>query len=265
MKPKICAFVPARGGSQGVQGKNWKELRGTPLINWSLEFAKKSELISEIVLSTDSAVLAEIGSEGLIEPDFFNELRENAIVQITPKLFLHKRRSLHAQTLSLISDTLFEFVWLKEYSFLFDFLLLLQPTSPFRRESELEQLADLIPLDNWSSIVSFKETGGVHPYRMFRIKDGVANPILPQCQGDNAPRQLLEELFIKDGAYYLFRKENLKNQILIGDKILPFVRESAYLVNIDTKEDLQIASCLAEHLTENSDIFIPKRDANKKF
>ena len=58
---KFVALVCARGGSKGLPGKNIKKLSGKPLIAHSIEVAKKSRYIDEIIISTDSVEIAEIG------------------------------------------------------------------------------------------------------------------------------------------------------------------------------------------------------------
>ena len=50
----IVCFIFARGGSQGLKNKNIKILNGKPLIAYSIEKAKKINMISDIIVSTDS-------------------------------------------------------------------------------------------------------------------------------------------------------------------------------------------------------------------
>ena len=70
-KPKVICFIFARGGSKGVPGKNIKLLGGRPLIAYSINLAKKSSKISEIIISTDDPQIAEIAvSEGAEVPFF---------------------------------------------------------------------------------------------------------------------------------------------------------------------------------------------------
>jgi CMP-N,N'-diacetyllegionaminic acid synthase len=53
-------IVPARSGSKGLQNKNIRKLAGKPLIQWTLDQAIKSKLISKIVVSTDSDKVIKI-------------------------------------------------------------------------------------------------------------------------------------------------------------------------------------------------------------
>src|SRR3989344_8981895 len=77
---QILAVITARGGSKGIPGKNIKPLGGKPLIAYTIEAAKKSKLITDLVVSTDSEEIAEVarkhgGAVPFIRP---KELAEDA-------------------------------------------------------------------------------------------------------------------------------------------------------------------------------------------
>ena len=57
---KILALITARSGSKRIPDKNIKKLCGKPLINWSIDAAKGIEDICDILVSTDSTIIAEI-------------------------------------------------------------------------------------------------------------------------------------------------------------------------------------------------------------
>ena len=50
----IIALIPARSGSKGIPKKNILEFKGKPLLAHSIIYAKKSSLVNDIVVSTDS-------------------------------------------------------------------------------------------------------------------------------------------------------------------------------------------------------------------
>lgn len=56
----ITCVIGARGGSQGVPGKNIRPLLGKPLIAWSIEQALSCSLIRRVVVSTDSEAIADV-------------------------------------------------------------------------------------------------------------------------------------------------------------------------------------------------------------
>ena len=57
---KVIALIFARGGSKGVRRKNIKPLNKKPLILYTLELAKKSNLFDHIFVSTEDKEIADI-------------------------------------------------------------------------------------------------------------------------------------------------------------------------------------------------------------
>ena len=59
----IVGFIFARGGSQGVPGKNIRLLAGKPLIAYAIETALQSEFINRVVVSTDDEKIARVAQD----------------------------------------------------------------------------------------------------------------------------------------------------------------------------------------------------------
>ena len=57
---KTYAFIFARGGSKGVARKNIRSLAGKPLLVYSIELAKKIELIDKVFVSTEDPEIANV-------------------------------------------------------------------------------------------------------------------------------------------------------------------------------------------------------------
>lgn len=55
----IIAVIPAKENSSRLPNKNMKEMRGKPLLYYTIQYAKSCELIDEIYVSTDSKTIAE--------------------------------------------------------------------------------------------------------------------------------------------------------------------------------------------------------------
>lgn len=55
---KSIAFIPARGGSQGIPRKNIKPLAGKPLLGWTIDAARVARAVDHIVVSTDDEEIA---------------------------------------------------------------------------------------------------------------------------------------------------------------------------------------------------------------
>ena len=241
------ALIPARGGSIGVKGKNIRKLKGKPLILHTLDFAIAESWFDQILVTTDDSRIASEATRGVLNQTYFDELPEDAICEISDRFFIHKRKLVHSETLSPIKDFLFEFVEDVFFKNRFEFIMMLQPTSPFRRHEEVVEIKKLVSkVKDFTSLVSITSVGGFHPDRMYRMKNNYLDAYIDQNGQDNKPRQLLEELYIKDGAYYLFRPEILRCRTLLGKKPLPLKREGLCTVNIDDEIDFAIAELITD-------------------
>lgn len=247
---KTYAFIPARGGSTGVLRKNIRNLGGMPLIFHTINFAKSVDIFERIIISTDDSEIAEVSTNGKIAAKIFESLIEDQVIEVSNNFILHKRKNIQADTLSPIRETLFDIAKNDHPLSDFDYLCMLQPTSPFRHRNDIKGIESLIKNENtWTSIASVTEVGGMHPDRMYRVlTNKYLEAFQSQATGDNKPRQLLEKLFIKDGAYYMLKKTTLSAKEMLGDKMLPLFRNSFYTINIDTELDFKIAELIADSL-----------------
>jgi len=62
-KLSTLCVIPARGGSKGLPGKNIRELLGKPLLAWTIETALASEVIDDVMVTTDSPEIAEVAKQ----------------------------------------------------------------------------------------------------------------------------------------------------------------------------------------------------------
>ena len=118
MKPSFLAVIPARGGSKGVPRKNVRDLNGKPLIAWTIEEAKKSQYISNIILSSeDSEIIKEAKKYGCEVP-FIRpmKLAQDDTPGIDP--VLHAINQCPG----------------------YDYVVLLQPTSPLSKAEDIDVL-----------------------------------------------------------------------------------------------------------------------------
>ena len=67
---KILGLVIARAGSKGLANKNIKKFKGKPLVQWTLDAAKKSKLLDHVIVSTDSKKIINIAKKLKIDVPF---------------------------------------------------------------------------------------------------------------------------------------------------------------------------------------------------
>jgi CMP-N,N'-diacetyllegionaminic acid synthase len=236
---KHLAFIPARGGSKGIKDKNLKTVGRKSLVKRSWDSCIEAGFFSEILLSTDSKVIAND-----IDPEIdFDSIKIDSIMFKSPNHAFHHRSILDAQDSSSIKTLLIKMAKLNELEF--DYLWLIQPTSPFRYQNEFLELKRLLENQtDFTSLVSVKDVTSSHPDRMFTLQDDYLKTYLPSKKDESIPRQLLEKVYLKDGGFYIIPRFQLEKGHFLGDKILPFVRQSDLNVNIDSNSDLMFARFL---------------------
>lgn len=211
----VLAVIPARGGSKGIPRKNIKKLAGKPLIGWTIEAAKKADCIDRIVVSTDDEEISNVAIEFGAEVPF------------------HRPANLSTDEAPGVSTALHALNNLPGY----DWILLLQPTSPLRAIEDIDAIWRLCVERHASSAVSVTEVSK-HPLWMFkRRSDGSLEQFLPGMQ-TLARRQELPKAYALNGALYLARTEwVLSHQRLVGPDTLGYVMPAERSVDIDTQYD----------------------------
>lgn len=216
---RVLAIIPARGGSKELKGKNIKELLGKPLIVWTIEAAKKSRFITEIVVSTDSSDIQKIASDNGIECN-----------------------SLRPAELSLDTSTSFEVI---AYELSkkrdFDVVCMLQPTSPIRNEEDIDMAFDTFLSSNATSCVSINKIEEVPFWTFKRSKMGYLVPLFPS-RYFNRRRQDLPDVYALNGAIYISSiVDFLNNKGFISNRTVPFEMSVERSVDIDTVLDFEAA------------------------
>lgn len=223
---KLLALIPARGGSKGVPGKNIRLLGGESLLWYSYEAARISGLFSEIVLSTEDESIAEVGKKiGMMVPfirpaDLAND---------------------SAKSIDVVNHAL---TCMEEMGYQYNAVVLLQPTSPFRRKNLIADAALLMQERGADSIVSVRKVPHQYnPHWVFEATDDYTLHIATGEQELISQRQNLPDAYYRDGQVYITKTEVLKERnAFIGSKLTYILNEYAgSTINIDTLEDWQAA------------------------
>jgi CMP-N,N'-diacetyllegionaminic acid synthase len=227
--PRTLAVIPARGGSKGVPRKNVRPVHGRPLLAYTADTALASRhLLHDVVLSTDDEEIAEVGrSLGLSVPFLRPSELAGDAVPIVPVLqhavsFLERRDGVRM-----------------------DWVLLLQPTEPFRTVEDVEAALDLADRGGCDSVISVVRVFAVHPVLMKRIE---GDRLLPYCveEREGTRRQDYDpSAYMRNGAIYLTRRDVLMERRSIwGDVIRPFVMPPERSVSVDSELDLKLVELL---------------------
>lgn len=222
MQPLI--IIPARGGSKGIPGKNIKLLNGKPLIQYTIEAALQITVKENIIVSTDSSEIKKV-VEGLgIE---------------VPKL---RPKELASDTAGTTEVLLHEIAQLEKQNKLYDYVVLLQPTSPFRTSKQILEALELYN-KNLDMVVSVKETK-VNPY--FVLKEEDEHGYLVASKTSSAiRRQDVPKVWELNGAIYVINICTLKKMpIYQFTKVKKYVMDGLSSHDIDTMADWQMAEIL---------------------
>ncbi|MBA9076975.1 cytidylyltransferase domain-containing protein [Rufibacter quisquiliarum] len=226
---KVLGIVPARGGSKGVPGKNIKLLGEKPLIAYTLEAAAASQLTRTIV-STDDEHIAQVAKEWGGDVPF---IRPSDLATDL------------ANSIGVVQHALRTMEELEGGQY--DAVMLLQPTTPFRRTEDIDKALSILAETQADSVISVVDVEGHHPARMKFIKDGKL--IDPEfCEAyENQPRQELETMYIRNGAIYLTKRDILLNNSFKGKDCRALVMPGNLSVNIDTAFDFDYAQWILDH------------------
>ncbi len=235
MKKSLLAIVPARKGSKGVKGKNVREINGKKLISYTVEAALKSKFISKLIISTDcDDVISSCTNLGVnVEakrPDYL--CTEDAL---TVDVLNYEIQKLHKKN---------EF---------FDYLLLLQPTSPLRTTEDIDNAFELMQRNDCDSLISVTNVNGNHPLRMKLIRDKYLFNYIETGNEDMRPRQILPKVYIRNGAIYLAKMSYFQNNISFGsEKCIAYEMPEDRSINIDSEKDLIILDYYIKKSNKNN-------------
>jgi CMP-N,N'-diacetyllegionaminic acid synthase len=229
---KILAVIPARGGSKGVPGKNIRLLAGKPLIAYSIEAARNARCVDRVIVSTDDSRIREVAHEYGAEVPFVRpaELATDSAPMIP--VLIHALR------------------WFESVAGPCDAVVLLQPTSPFRSATLIEDAIQKLRRDGSDMVVGLCEVPQ-HPNWMRTIEDGWVKPFLPVA-APATRRQDLPPTFAVSGSVYVWTRAALLRREQAGgatefpdERVSPIIVEGAHALDIDSEFDFQLAELVA--------------------
>ena len=208
---KVISVIPARGGSKGIPLKNIVSLNGKPLISYTIESSKQSN-VDETWVSTDSSKIAsvalEYGAKVIERPE-----------DISTDTSQSEESLLHAARDSE-----------------FDVMVFIQPTSPLIESADID--AGLEMMDEYDSVFSVTKEHWIPRWTM---------DVKPfEWEINNRPmRQDKPETYIENGAFYITKRKNLLESKLrysgkIGVVEMPLSRS----FQIDTLDDLNLINTI---------------------
>lgn len=223
---KTCLGAGESGGSKGIPRKNIKPLVGKPLISYTIDAARGLFPKDQICVSTDSQQIAKVVEDLGLSVPFIRPAHLATDTTGSYEVILHALS--HYEAKGVVFDT----------------VILLQPTSPFRTSKHIKEALSLY--DNiCDMIVSVKESKA-NPY--FTLREEDENGWLIQSKkSDFVRRQDCPPIYELNGAIYILRVRTLKKMAPSQMKnVRKFVMDNYSSVDIDSFLDWEWAEFLLE-------------------
>jgi len=224
---KILVIIPARGGSKRLPGKNLMRLGDKPLISWTIDLSVKINEISEVLVSTDDESIAKIARELKV-----------TVPWLRPK-------DLATDTATSVDVVLHALNWYEIEKGPVGAIILMQPTSPFRKIETVEKGIQLFKSNHSRPVVSVTPVSR-NIDTMYKLTEGFLEPYI--LSNTSNQEDIYSDLFVPNGLFYMISPEDIRSQkSFYGLNTIPLiVKESKETLDIDTEWDFQIAQKFVE-------------------
>lgn len=208
MNKRILAIIPARAGSKGIPNKNIRLVNNKPLIYYSINNAKTSRLITDIIVTTDSVEIEIIAKQMGV-------------------LYKHRNEELCGDEVTLDS-VIYDAIPKNEE---FDYIVTLQPTSPTLNTETLDKAIVYAIENNLDTVISVIN----QPHLSWKEENGKKVP----NYSERLNRQYLPPLYNETGAFVISKRDVITRRTRIGKKVDVYEVTENEAVDIDTFADLR--------------------------
>ncbi len=215
----FLAIIPARGGSKRLPRKNLLDLAGQPLVAWSIEAGLNSKYIDNVVVSSDDVEILAISK------------RYNAETIVRPV----ELASDTATTFDAIQHTIDN---VKRY----DYIVLLQATTPLRDEKQIDEAIELLESKNADAIVSVCEMDH-SPLWSNTLNENLSMQGFLKEEILHKRSQDLEKYFRLNGAIYICKTEKFleEKSFFLKENIYAYKMSRESSIDIDEEIDFRMA------------------------
>ena len=215
----FLAVIPARGGSKRLPRKNLLDLCGKPLIAWSIEAGIKSKYLDAIVLSSDDSEILKIGEDYKIQT-------------------IKRPQKLASDIASSVDVVKHVIKNLESY----EYIVLLQPTSPLRDSSHIDEAIELLENKNADAIISVCEMDH-SPLWSNTLNENLCMQDFLNKDVLHKRSQDLDKYYRLNGAIYICKTKKFleESSFFLKKNIYAYVMDVQNSVDIDKRIDLESA------------------------
>ena len=225
---KLLAIIPARAGSKRLPGKNSKVLCHKPLIQWTIEAAQACDLLTEVIVSTDSETIAQIAEECGLPVPFLRPAECAGDTATAIDVVQHAVEFMHKQDK------------------MFDYIVWLQPTSPLRSGDDITEAINTFFEKEADAVISVCECD--HSPLWSNTLDDTASMdhFLSTFLRENPRSQALPSYFRLNGAIYIANTQRLlkEKSFFLKDNVFAHKMEKESSIDIDSHLDFKLAELL---------------------
>ncbi|KAB1437776.1 acylneuraminate cytidylyltransferase family protein [Candidatus Galacturonibacter soehngenii] len=220
----FLAIIPARSGSKGIPDKNIKQINNKPLIAYTIEACKKSQIFDEIIVSTDSASYAEIAIQYGASVPFLRSLELASDTAFSNEVILEVLNQYHNQGKD------------------FTYFMLLQPTSPLRKVRHIIESAQIVVEKKADALVSVCKVE--HP-SFLHVSLDAKGRIQTDCLHKRKRRQDSVMQYRINGAIYIATTEFfMKAKDFYGENTYAYLMKEEESIDIDNEFQFELATWL---------------------
>ena len=218
----FLAIIPARGGSKRLPRKNVLDLEGKPLIAWSINAGLNSKYIDKVVVTSDDEEILEVSK--VLNSETIKRPKNLATDTAT--------------TFDAIKHTIDN---IEQY----DYIILLQATSPLREEKHIDEAIELLEIKNADAVVSVCVMDH-SPLWSNTLDSSLSMKSFLKDDTTNKRSQDLEEYYRINGAIYICKTDKLleEKSFFLKDNIYAYKMDRESSVDIDEEIDFKIAEFL---------------------
>jgi len=223
---KFLAVIPARSNSKSLKNKNMFLIKKKPLIQYTFQELKKTFIKSKYLLS-DDIIIKKLAKNFNISTEY-----------VRPKKVSKSTTSL--------SETLFHFhKWIESKKIKYDYLVILQPTSPLRNYADINQAVKIVKKKKYKSLFSISESIE-HPYETIKIENnGKWQHVLPKSKKYYRRQDFdFKSYFINGSIYIIHRKLIMKKKIYDKNNHGLFLMPKHRSIDINDLEEIKLVKSL---------------------
>ena len=232
MTPTIIALIPARSGSQRVQGKNTRRLGEHPLLAYTITAAQQSGIFSSVMVSTDDEYTAALARHYGATVPFLRP----AVYATTTSPDIEWLRHMLTQ--------------LRDNGQTYDCFSILRPTSPFRQAATIQRAWQTFLATSDIDSIRAVEKVSQHPGKMWVVDGDRMNPLLDHPKGvpwHSTPYQALPVVYIQNASLEIaWTRVVLEDDSIAGNTLAPFITEGHEGFDINDELDWKLAKLLLE-------------------